>query len=254
MRKSIFTLAVMLIAALFVTTSCGNKSQKQAQEETQAGQVNNFRIKRGTNISHWLSQSEQRGEARRLHIQEDDFARLKELGFDFVRIPIDEVQFWDEDGKQLRLGSQVRPESHRRPAHHPLALLQCRERGWSGCQHAVYVRGSAGRFAEPVASVVGHAEEPQQRLGGLRIHERARGRRARAVERPCGKGSQGPARIRAPAYARHRFEPLAGTRDDEVSEGARGRQEHHPVVPLLQPHAADALRCMVVAAVCCLQG
>ena len=100
-RKSIFTLAVMIATALFVTTSCGNKSQKQAQEETQAGQVNNFRIKRGTNISHWLSQSEQRGEARRLHIQEDDFARLKELGFDFVRIPIDEVQFWDEDGKQL---------------------------------------------------------------------------------------------------------------------------------------------------------
>ena len=99
MRKNILMLAVAMIAAMCVTTSCGNKAQKQ--DETQAGQVNNFRIKRGTNISHWLSQSEQRGEARRLHIQEDDFARLEELGFDFVRIPIDEVQFWDEDGKQL---------------------------------------------------------------------------------------------------------------------------------------------------------
>ena len=99
MRKNILMLAVAMIAAMCVTTSCGNKAQKQ--DETQAGQVNNFRIKRGTNISHWLSQSEQRGEARRLHIQEDDFAHLEELGFDFVRIPIDEVQFWDEDGKQL---------------------------------------------------------------------------------------------------------------------------------------------------------
>ena len=90
MRRSIFTLAVIL-SALFVTMSCQNQSKNQDQ----AGQVNNFRIKRGTNVSHWLSQSEQRGEARRLHIQEDDFARLKELGFDFVRIPIDEVQFWD---------------------------------------------------------------------------------------------------------------------------------------------------------------
>ena len=63
--------------------------------------VNDFRIKRGTNLSHWLSQSEERGEARRLHIQEDDFERLEQLGFDFVRIPIDEVQFWDEEGKQL---------------------------------------------------------------------------------------------------------------------------------------------------------
>ena len=98
MRKSLFTLAV-IISALFVTTSCQNKGQDQKQD--QAGQVNNFRIKRGTNVSHWLSQSEQRGEARRLHIQEDDFARLKELGFDFVRIPIDEVQFWDEQGNKL---------------------------------------------------------------------------------------------------------------------------------------------------------
>ena len=98
MRKSVFTLAV-IISALFAFTSCQNKSQNEAQDQT--GQVNNFRIKRGTNISHWLSQSEQRGEARRLHIQEDDFARLEELGFDFVRIPIDEVQFWDEQGNKL---------------------------------------------------------------------------------------------------------------------------------------------------------
>ena len=98
MRKNLFTLAVM-IAAVFAFTSCQNKGQNEAQD--QSGQVNNFRIKRGTNISHWLSQSEQRGEARRLHIQEDDFARLEELGFDFVRIPIDEVQFWDEQGNKL---------------------------------------------------------------------------------------------------------------------------------------------------------
>ena len=96
MTKKIFTLA-LIMAAMFAITSCQNKTQSQDQ----AGQVNNFRIKRGTNISHWLSQSEQRGEARRLHIQEDDFARLEEIGFDFVRIPIDEVQFWDEQGNKL---------------------------------------------------------------------------------------------------------------------------------------------------------
>ena len=72
MKKIILSLAAVF-AALFVTTSCQNKSQNQAQDE--AGQVNNFRIKRGTNVSHWLSPSEQRGEARRLHIQEDDSAR-----------------------------------------------------------------------------------------------------------------------------------------------------------------------------------
>ena len=80
--------------SMFAFTACSNKG---ATENT----VNDFRIQRGTNMSHWLSQSEERGEARRMHIQEDDFARLDSLGFDFIRLPIDEVQFWDEQGKQL---------------------------------------------------------------------------------------------------------------------------------------------------------
>ena len=109
MRKNVFKLA-MIAMALFLSTACF----------AQAGKVNNFRIKRGTNVSHWLSQSEQRGEARRLHIQEDDFARLESLGFDFVRIPIDEVQF--------RLEPQAQPACHRGSAHHPFSLLQRRER------------------------------------------------------------------------------------------------------------------------------
>ena len=90
MKKNIFMTAA-IIAALLVSLSGSAQTDK----------VNNFRIKRGTNVSHWLSQSEQRGEARRLHIQEDDFERLEALGFDFVRIPIDEVQFWDEQGNKL---------------------------------------------------------------------------------------------------------------------------------------------------------
>ena len=91
--KNISALAV--VAALILCfASCGGK---KANTET----VNDFRIKRGTNLSHWLSQSEERGEARRLHIQEDDFVRLEQLGFDFVRSPIDEVQFWDEEGNKL---------------------------------------------------------------------------------------------------------------------------------------------------------
>ena len=92
MRKY-FSLALVAMTMLALT-ACTSKS------ETNNG-VNDFKIGRGTNVSHWLSQSEERGEARRLHIQEDDFARLDSLGFDFVRLPIDEVQFWDEDGNKL---------------------------------------------------------------------------------------------------------------------------------------------------------
>ena len=90
--KKIFSM--LALVATMALTACSPKT------ETTDG-VNNFRIKRGTNVSHWLSQSEARGDARRLHIQEDDFERLAQLGFDFVRIPIDEQQFWDEEGNKL---------------------------------------------------------------------------------------------------------------------------------------------------------
>ncbi len=93
MRKNIFFMALLAIVMLGVA-ACADKP-------TEDNGVNNFRIRRGTNLSHWLSQSEERGEARKLHIQEDDFERLEQLGFDFVRIPIDEVQFWDEEGNKL---------------------------------------------------------------------------------------------------------------------------------------------------------
>ena len=87
------------IAALSLgAVSCTGKKAQTAEEQPVE---NNFKIRRGTNLSHWLSQSEERGEARKQHIQEDDYERLATLGFDFVRIPIDEVQFWDEDGNKL---------------------------------------------------------------------------------------------------------------------------------------------------------
>ena len=92
MKKTFLSLAVIAMTML-AFTACTKKSE--------TSDVNNFRIERGTNLSHWLSQSEERGEARRQHIQEDDFERLEQLGFDFVRLPIDEVQFWDEEGNKL---------------------------------------------------------------------------------------------------------------------------------------------------------
>ncbi|MBO6018511.1 MAG: cellulase family glycosylhydrolase [Prevotella sp.] len=92
MRKTILILAAiaMTMWAFYVYPS-----------QAATNQVNDFCIKKGTNVSHWLSQSEERGEQRRTHIGEADFARLDSLGFDFVRLPIDEVQFWDEAGNQL---------------------------------------------------------------------------------------------------------------------------------------------------------
>jgi len=57
-----------------------------------------FKIFKGTNIAHWLSQSEARGAERDSFFQEKDVALIKSLGFDHLRLPIDEEQMWDENG------------------------------------------------------------------------------------------------------------------------------------------------------------
>jgi len=58
-----------------------------------------FKAKRGTNISHWLSQSGRRGAERRAWFTRKDVAFLAGLGLDHLRIPIDEEQMWDESGQ-----------------------------------------------------------------------------------------------------------------------------------------------------------
>ena len=60
-----------------------------------------FPIRRGTNISHWLSQSDRRGDERRQWFTRDDAVFLARLGFDHLRIPVDEEQMWDEQGRPI---------------------------------------------------------------------------------------------------------------------------------------------------------
>ena len=93
MKKTLLSIFAAFVAAVMMC-ACGSKAEPQDEGA--------FTIKRGTNLSHWLSQSNVRGEARRNHIQEDDFARLEELGFDHVRIPIDEEQFWDQEAHDYK--------------------------------------------------------------------------------------------------------------------------------------------------------
>jgi endoglucanase len=55
---------------------------------------------KGTNLAHWLSQTRRTGEERRSFITEKDIAYIAELGFDHVRLPIDEMQMWHESGER----------------------------------------------------------------------------------------------------------------------------------------------------------
>jgi endoglucanase len=60
-----------------------------------------FVIRRGTNLSHWLSQ-DFGWQPRSQWISEKDFKFIAEAGFDHVRLPIDEKEMWHEDGSQNR--------------------------------------------------------------------------------------------------------------------------------------------------------
>ena len=85
-------LPLLAVCGCLMMASCTGKTAENSDD---------FVIKRGTNLSHWLSQSWVVGEARAQRVTEADIARIAELGFDHVRIPIDEVQFWDAEGNKL---------------------------------------------------------------------------------------------------------------------------------------------------------
>jgi len=85
MKQSIYLLSVLIASML--SLSCGKKQ-------------NAFEIRNGVNISHWLSQSEQRGENRKAWFTRNDVEYIAKLGYDHIRIPIDEVQMFTEDGQK----------------------------------------------------------------------------------------------------------------------------------------------------------
>jgi endoglucanase len=77
----------------------GCKSRKP-ESNTNPSAFASFHIKRGTNLACWLSQSELRGAEREAIITEKDIRFIDSVGFDHVRLPIDEVQMWDEQVKR----------------------------------------------------------------------------------------------------------------------------------------------------------
>ncbi len=85
--KKLFFLAL----AVIVLASCQPKANTKSSPA-------DFKIFKGTNIAHWLSQSGRRGAERDSFFQEKDVAYIKSQGFDHIRLPIDEEQMWDENG------------------------------------------------------------------------------------------------------------------------------------------------------------
>lgn len=62
--------------------------------------IDKFEIFRGTNIAHWLSQSARRGVERENFFTKKDVEQIASMGFDHIRLPVDEEQMWDEKGNR----------------------------------------------------------------------------------------------------------------------------------------------------------
>lgn len=86
---------LIFFSLIFIVSACNSSKQKTMSETNER-----FVIERGLNVSHWLSQTTIRGEERAAYMSAEDFSKIAEMGFDHVRIPIDEEHMWDEEGKR----------------------------------------------------------------------------------------------------------------------------------------------------------
>ena len=95
--KHLSGLFIALIITGSVISSCGTQKKPVDQDSFP---YESFEIMRGTNIAHWLSQSQRRGSERETFFTEKDVKFIDSCGFDHIRLPIDEEQMWDESGKR----------------------------------------------------------------------------------------------------------------------------------------------------------
>jgi endoglucanase len=89
----------LVIALAIGIAACTGKESAETPAAEGASAV--FPIQRGTNIAHWLSQSNRRGNERETFFTERDIAFIDSVGFDHIRLPVDEEQLWDEEGNRL---------------------------------------------------------------------------------------------------------------------------------------------------------
>jgi endoglucanase len=87
MKKALTLISSLLVAGIVILTSFSS------------GQTSPFHVQRGLNVSHWFAQSST-PITESDYVTQADFALIAELGFDHVRLPVDEWQLFDEDGNK----------------------------------------------------------------------------------------------------------------------------------------------------------
>lgn len=91
---------LLLFLHCTILFSCSSSQEATEGLSTAENEYTPFQIHKGTNISHWLSQSERRGDERVAFFQQEDVAYLAGLGLDHLRFPVDEEQMFGEAGNK----------------------------------------------------------------------------------------------------------------------------------------------------------
>lgn len=95
-RLLLYFIAIQTVCVLIAACK-----DKKTGAKIESDPYKSFHIMRGTNIAHWLSQSERRGDERKTFFTKKDIRFIDSVGFDHIRLPIDEVQMWDESGNKI---------------------------------------------------------------------------------------------------------------------------------------------------------
>ncbi len=89
--KNRFLRLIAIVITILAVFSCAEKPQSGCLNPS------GFEIKRGVNLSHWLSQ-DFGWSPKYTYINENDIRFIDSIGYDHVRIPIDEMEMWDSTG------------------------------------------------------------------------------------------------------------------------------------------------------------
>ncbi len=86
------------LGVAFLSSCGGNTSSTSASSDnSESEKTSEFKLNRGVNLDHWLSQRGVGVDIDPNYITKKDFEKIKEIGFDFVRVPIEEQLMYNED-------------------------------------------------------------------------------------------------------------------------------------------------------------
>jgi endoglucanase len=90
-----------IIISAVLLLGVGNKEKTDLPEKNDyISNPSGFEIRRGVNISHWLSQTNE-WSVKEKFFTEEDVKLIKSFGFDHIRLPVDEQELWNEDGSVI---------------------------------------------------------------------------------------------------------------------------------------------------------